>query len=372
MSTGKDKLLFTPGPLTTSPAVKAALNRDVGSRDAEFIGLIATIRDRLLALAGVSKAAGYEAVPMQGSGTFAIEAALTSCLGEDDRLLVATNGTYGDRIGQIARLAGKRVDVVKIAGDRRIEASDLEQRLRGNCPSTHVAVVHCETSSGIVNDVPAIAALARATGRKSIVDSRSAFGAIDVDMRSNDIQFLISSANKCIQGVPGFAFVLCEREALETCEGRSRSLSLDLHAQWRGLESSGQFRFTPPTQAMLAFATALDELDSEGGPPARLSRYANNQQRLVRGMRELGFATVLPDSLHGPVITTFLYPEDPGFVFDTFYEKLAERGCVIYPGKLSDIDCFRIGTAGHLFEQDIEILLTEIANVAEEMGLAVR
>ncbi|TFH24200.1 MAG: 2-aminoethylphosphonate--pyruvate transaminase [Myxococcales bacterium] len=370
MADDTDKRLFTPGPLTTSPTVKAAMLRDLGSRDDEFLTVVAGIRASLLRLAGVSVALGFEAVPVQGSGTYGVEATITTAVSADDgSLLVGSNGAYGDRLVRIAETAGIRVEAVRTSEDQRVEAAALERALERTPSLTHVAVVHCETSSGIVNDVDAIGAMCRRTGRCFIVDSMSGFGALPVDLEAAGIDFLVSSANKCMQGVPGFSFVLARRAVLAGCAGRSPSLSLDLHAQWRGLEDSGQFRFTPPTHAMLAFAQALRELDAEGGPEGRGRRYAANQRRLVAGMRALGLETVLPDALHGPVITTFRFPSDERFAFETFYRCLSERGFVIYPGKLSKLDCFRIGTAGHLFEADIDALLAAIADVLAEMGL---
>lgn len=371
MAGDADKRLFTPGPLTTSPTVKAAMLRDLGSRDGEFVRVVGEIRTALLELAGVGVEDGYEAVPLQGSGTFGVEAAITTAVPADGGLLVAANGAYGERMAAIAEVAAVPVQVVRSAALRPVEAQKIRLALEKDPRLTHVAVVHCETSSGVVNPVDEIGTLCGQAGRRYIVDSMSGFGALPIDMRAAGIDFLVSSANKCIQGVPGFSFVLCRRAALVECGGRARSLSLDLLAQWRGLERSGQFRFTPPTHAMLAFAQALRELDAEGGPAARGRRYAANQRRLVAGMRALGFDTVLPDELQGPVITSFRFPAEESFEFEAFYDRLATRGFVIYPGKLSELDCFRVGTAGHLFDADIDALLAAIGGVLDEMGVKI-
>ena len=269
----------------------------------------------------------------------------------------------------IAEIAGLPVDLARTSEDRRIDPRGVARELERRPGVTHVAAVHCETSTGIINPIEEIGRVCEAAGRSCIVDSMSGFGALPVDMQAGAVDFLVSSANKCIQGVPGFSFVLCRRDALLGCEGRSSSLSLDLYEQWQTLEQTGQFRFTPPTHAMLAFAPALRELEAEGGPQARGRRYSANQRRLASGMQAIGFKTILPEALQGCVITSFAYPDDHRFDFETFHRQLTDHGFVIYPGKLSDVDCFRIGTAGHLFEDDIDALLEAVSAVATEMGV---
>ncbi len=366
-----DKLLFTPGPLTTSRAVKEAMLRDLGSRDAEFIEIVRAIRERLLAVGGVSKADGYEAIPMQGSGTFGIEAVITSVLPDDAKLLILINGAYGRRIRAIAQTQGAIVEVLTAPEDRPIDAEDVRRALAADRDLTHVAVVHCETTSGVMNPIEAIGAAVKEAGCVYIVDAMSSFGGVPLNVWNAGVDFLVSSSNKCIEGVPGFSFVIARRDALEATENEALSVSLDLFAQWEGLEKSGQFRFTPPTHALLAFDQALKELEEEGGVEARSARYRRNHDVLLAGMREMGFREYVPAEYQSWIITTFQYPDDPAFDFNAFYEKLSERGMVIYPGKLTEVDCFRIGNIGRLDESHMRALLDAIRAVIDEMGVKV-
>jgi 2-aminoethylphosphonate-pyruvate transaminase len=362
------KLLFTPGPLTTSSSVKEAMLRDAGSRDPEFIAAVREIRSRLLSLAGAEDA-GYEAVPMQGSGTFGIESVIGSAIPRDGKLLVLINGAYGRRMAQIAQVLGIDMVQVSVSEDQPITQAMARSALAANPGVTHAGVVHCETTTGILNPIQEIGEVVRSSGCRYIVDAMSSFGGIPLSVRDCFIDFLVSSANKCIQGVPGFSFAIVRRGALQECEGRARSLSLDLHAQWKGLESDGQFRFTPPTHAVLAFRQALSELEAEGGIAGRAARYAENHRALMQGMTRLGFEAYLAPELQSHIITSFRYPRHAAFEFSHFYGLLSERGFAIYPGKLSNADCFRIGTIGHIFPADIEALVDVIGDVLGEMGL---
>lgn len=362
-----DPLLFTPGPLTTSPSVKAAMQRDVGSRDSEFIRIVAEIRSELLRIGGVSKEAGYEAVPMQGSGTFAIEAVLSSVIPPDGRLLVLANGAYGERIRQIAERLKIAVSINRWPEDESPDAATV-RRLLGEQPRpTHVAIVHLETTTGILNPIDDIAAVVREHGCRFIVDAMSSFGGVALDLAALPVDYLVSSANKCLEGVPGFSFVITRRSALQESAGWARSVSLDLLAQFEALESNGQFRFTPPTHALVAFAQALAELREEGGVPARAERFRRNREALLLGMRQLGFREYLKPEHQSDIITSFRYPEDARFDFDEFYRRLAERGYVIYPGKISHADCFRIGTIGRISVADVNGLIAAIQRVLAEM-----
>jgi 2-aminoethylphosphonate-pyruvate transaminase len=364
----QDKPLFTPGPLTTSRTVKEAMLRDLGSRDHQFIQLVRSIRQRLVMLGGATPGE-YEAVIIQGSGTFGIEAVLSTITPPEGKWLIAVNGAYGKRMVQIARVLGIQTTVLDYPEHRRVEAADIAQILVNDAAITHVGVVHCETSTGIVSNVEAIGAVVSAAGRCFFVDAMSSFGAMPLNLAQAQIDFLVSSANKCIEGVPGFAFVLARRSALLAVEGYARSVSLDLLAQWKGLEQNGQFRFTPPTHTLLAFGQALDELEMEGGIAGRMARYQRNHSVLLEGMERMGFRTYLPRPDQSHIITSFHYPDHPRFDFDDFYTSLSEKGYVIYPGKVSDADCFRIGTIGRIFEDDIHGLLIAIAATMTEMGM---
>ena len=363
----KDKTLFTPGPLTTSRTVKQAMLRDLGSRDLEFIGVVRDIRARLVALAGAAPGE-YEAILLQGSGTFAIEAVLTTTVPRDGKVLIVINGAYGRRMVTICEVA--RVDHVALEFPENTpcDPATIEQALAQDDAITHVAVVHCETTTGIMNPIAEIGARVHAAGRVYFVDAMSCFGAVSTNMGECHIGSLVSSANKCIEGVPGFSFVVAKHDTFMKTEGYARNLSLDLYAQWKGLEGNGQFRFTPPTHALLAFHQALVELEGEGGVEARGARYRANYDTLVAGMRAMGFVEYLPPELQGYVITSFRYPGDPNFSFEEFYNRLNDRDFVIYPGKVSDADCFRIGNIGRIFQADVHALLAAIRETVQEMG----
>lgn len=364
-----DKLLFTPGPLTTSFTVKEAMLTDLGSRDYEFMDKVNFIRNELLLLARVSKQSGYESVIIQGSGTFGIESVISSVTGDNDNLLVIINGAYGERISKIAEVHKIKQTRLVFAENEWPDLSKIEEVLNSNPSITHVAIVHCETTTGIINPVEAIGLLCHYYEKTYIVDAMSSFGAVPVNLGECYIDFLISSSNKCIEGVPGFSFVIAKRAKLEAAEGKARSLVLDLYAQWKGLETDGQFRFTPPTHALLAFEQALKELEIEGGISGRAHRYIENYKLLVHGMRELGFTEYLSKERQGYIITSFLYPSHEKFSFKTFYRKLNDRGMVIYPGKLSHADCFRIGNIGKIYGDDIDLLLKHIRETLQEMEI---
>jgi 2-aminoethylphosphonate-pyruvate transaminase len=368
-----NKLLFTPGPLTTSATVKAAMLRDAGSRDRDFLQTVREIRERLLALGGAASPSGageYECVLMQGSGTFSIESVISSAIPRDGKLLVLVNGAYGRRIAQIARVHGIETETLDVHENRTISPEAVAERLAASRGVTHVAVIHCETTTGIVNPIEGIGAVVERAGAAYIVDAMSSFGAIPLDLAETRIDFLISSANKCIEGVPGFGFVLARRGRLLEAKGRARTLSLDLYAQWAGFEADGQFRFTPPTHVLLAFRRALVELEAEGGVAGRAARYRANHAALMRGAAELGFETYLAPKDLTHIITAFRYPEHPRFRFEEFYGRLSDASFIIYPGKLTQEPCFRVGTIGRLFPADIEALIMAMRRVLEEMGVA--
>ena len=361
-----DKLLFTPGPLTTSQTVKQAMLCDLGSRDTEFIHAVREVRRRLVSLAGVSEA-DYTAILMQGSGTFGVESVIGSSIPADGKLLVLINGAYGRRVAQIAAVLKIPAVELVFGEDQTPTPQAVEAALAADPAITHVAVIHCETTTGIINPVEEIGAVVKKYGRCYIVDAMSSFGGLPLNMQAANIDFLVSSANKCIEGVPGFSFVIARRPPLAATRGLARSLSLDLFAQWEGLETSGQFRFTPPTHAILAYHQALLELESEGGIPARSARYRGNYETCLAGMLQLGFKPYLEPANRGFIITAFLYPRHPNFDFKKFYESLSEKGFVIYPGKLSKVDCFRIGHVGRIGPEDVRGLLAAILLTLGEM-----
>jgi 2-aminoethylphosphonate-pyruvate transaminase len=365
---GDRRLLFTPGPLTTTDTVRQAMLRDWGSRDREFIDLVRDLRTRLVRLAAGNEPE-FQAIPMQGSGTFGIESVIGSAAPKDGSLMVFVNGAYGRRMVRIAETLGIACVSVELAENEPVTAAVARGALHANPDVSHVAVVHCETTTGILNPVSEVAEVVSSAGRRVIVDAMSSFGAIELDAPACGVDFIVSSSNKCIQGVPGFSFVIARKEALEECRGRARSVSLDLYDQWLGLERDGQFRFTPPTHVLAAFRRALNELDAEGGVAARGRRYSMNHCALMEGMRRLGLRPYLAAEHQSPVITSFRYPDDDRFDFQAFYGLLSQRGFVIYPGKLSSEDCFRIGTIGDLHPPDIRRLISAMGEVLREMGV---
>ena len=358
MSDPDRQRLFTPGPINTSDAVRNAMQRDVGSRDASFIAIVLQIRGELLKIAVAGP--DFTTVLMQGSGTFAIEAAVGSLIPADGKLLVLVNGAYGRRIVTIAQQLGIAVDCIETPETEPNDPAALKAHLSAHPGITHVAAVHCETTTGILNPIAELGAVVASSGRRFIVDAMSSFGGLPIDVAAWKIDCLISSANKCLEGVPGIAFAIVRTALLQESRGRARSLSLDLCAQWDELERSGQFRFTPPTHVILALAAALEELAREGGVTAREKRYRENQRALLSGMKSMGFRPVLRDDVQSPIITAFHSPADPRFDFEDFYRRLALRGLIIYPGKLSRIDSFRIGTIGQLTLRDLADLLEAV------------
>ncbi len=337
-------LLLTPGPLTTSARTRAALGRDWGSRDAAFIALSEGVRARLAGLVG--GVGSHVAVPIQGAGTFAVEAAVQSLVPRDGRLLVLVNGAYGRRIAEMARRIGRLGRVLEVAEDQPFPPGAVRAALADDAAITDVALVHCETTSGLLNPLAPIAAIVQSAGRRLILDAMSSFGAVPIDVRATPCAAVVGSANKGLEGVPGLGFVVAELAHLAGCADNAVSLSLDLHAQWRGFEANRQWRFTPPVQVVAGLAAALDQLEEEGGIPARHARYQANCATLTAGMRAHGFATYIDDAHQAPVIVTFRIPAGGWFDFDRFYEYLAALGVMIYPGKLTQEPSFRIGCIG--------------------------
>lgn len=365
---GGEPYLLTPGPLTTSIRTKRAMLRDWGSRDDVFRDITADIRRRLVAMADGGE--DFDCVPMQGSGTFAVEAALSSFIPRDGKALVLINGAYGERAARILDCLG-RDHVTHHTGEYEPPAPcDIDRILAGDGAITDIFVVHCETSSGVLNPVKEIADIVAARGRRLIIDSMSAFGAIPLDAREVAFDVMVSSANKCIEGVPGFGFIIARKDAMERAAGNSHSLSLDVHDQWVYMNKTRQWRFTPPTHAVAAFREALLQHEEEGGVAGRNARYRRSHRVLVSGMRSMGFETLLTDGQMAPVITTFYSPADPAFDFDRFYDELAARGYVIYPGKLTEAATFRLGCIGYLDEHVMQGLIDAMAGVLAVMGVS--
>ncbi|MET3999353.1 2-aminoethylphosphonate--pyruvate transaminase [Marinobacterium sp. MBR-109] len=359
--------LLTPGPINTTLSVKQAMLQDWGSWDGDFRAMTARLCQQLVAL--IDGEDSHVCVPMQGSGTFAVEATLATLVPKDGKLLILMNGAYGQRMGKIMNYLGRDYVALDKGDYEPPRGEEVEAILAADPAITHVALVHCETSSGILNPVEEIAEAVARQGRRLIIDSMSAFGAVAISAKTVQFDALISSANKCFEGVPGFGFSLVRQSALDASKGNAHSLSLDLLDQWQYLAKTGQWRYTPPTHVVAAFLQALKEHATEGGIVGRHARYQRNQQRLVAGMRRMGFETLLSDEWLSPIIITFFSPGHPNFDFQAFYDRMKARGFIIYPGKLTEEDSFRLGCIGQLHDVQIDAVLAAVAAVLDELQI---
>ena len=363
-----DPLLLTPGPLTTSASVKQAMVHDWGSRDQGFVAINKMVLEKIVELAGAQGT--HVTVPVQGSGTFAVEAMITTFVPRTGKLLVVMNGAYGQRARKIAEIAGRAVATYETPEDTPPDLAALDALLAGDKAITHVFAVHCETTSGILNPIAELAALVARHGRRLLVDSMSAFGALEIDTRKVPYDALAASSNKCLEGVPGLGFVVCRKEALAACKGNATTLVLDLFDQAEGFAKTGQYRFTPPIHVIVALGKAIEEHAAEGGVAGRGKRYRENAKVLIDGMRAMGFRTLLADRLQAPIIVTFHMPTDPRFVFQQFYDGLKDRGYVIYPGKLTVAESFRMGCIGRLYPEQMKGALAAVREVLDEMRVS--
>jgi len=363
-----DPLLLTPGPLTTSKSVKEVMVHDWGSRDSTFLRINKEVLETLPAI--INASGTHVTVPMQGSGTFAVEAMLTTFVSASGKVLLLVNGAYGHRAKRICDIARRAAVVHETPEDTPPDLTEVERILAADKAITHVFVVHCETTSGILNPIVEVGRIVEKHGRRLLIDSMSAFGALPLDAKQICFDAVAASSNKCIEGVPGLGFVIARESALAECKGNATTLVLDLHDQWQNFVKTGQYRFTPPIHVIVSFHQALREFQEEGGQLGRGLRYSENCRILIDGMRELGFQPLLPERLQAPIIVTFHMPKDPKFVFQTFYDALKDRGYVIYPGKLTVADSFRIGCIGRLNAEHMRGALAAVADVLRGMGIA--
>ena len=358
----KPYLLLTPGPLTTSNEVKMAMLKDWCTWDKEYNNIVQEIREKLVKLAVPSGNYNkYTSVLMQGSGSFGVESVIGTAISKNGKLLILSNGAYGNRMGEIAKVLKINYTIEKFGDKEAIDINKVKEILENDSSITHVSVVHSETTSGILNSIEKIGELVKEFNKIYIVDAMSSFGGIEIDIEEVRADFIISSSNKCIQGVPGFSFIVCRKDILEKCSGQARSLSLDLYSQWKVMEeNNGKWRFTSPTHTVRAFYQALLELEKEGGVIEREKRYRKNNTILREGMKKLGFKSLIPEEYQSPIITTFFAPKSPDYNFEDFYYKLKKEGFVIYPGKVTDIESFRIGNIGEVYPDDIYALLKAV------------
>ncbi len=367
MIRGNDPILLTPGPLTTSLETKQAMLRDWGSWDAGFNAITASICRDLVALAHGGEQ--YVCVPLQGSGTFAVEAAIGNLVPRDGRVLVPNNGAYCARIVRICRYLNRAVVDLPIAEDRPATAAAVDAALAADPSISHVALVHCETGAGLRNDLEGIAQVCRARGKGLIVDAMSSFAALPIDVRVTPLDALIAASGKCLEGVPGMGFVIVRRDVLEASAGNSHSLAMDLHDQYVYMQRTTQWRFTPPTHVVAALRAAVDQFVAEGGQPARGARYAENCATLIEGMRALGFRPYLEPAVQAPIIVTFHAPSDPAYEFRAFYGRVRARGYILYPGKLTQVETFRVGCIGAIDSNEMRNVVAAIGATLKEMGI---
>ena len=367
MTKERDAYLLTPGPLTTSLATKQAMLRDWGSWDADFNQITGRVREHLVAI--LHGEGTHECVPLQGSGTFSVEAAIGTLVPRNGHVLVPVNGAYCERIAKICRYLGRKVTVQKYADDAQVRPQDIDRLLAQEPGITHVALVHCETSAGLLNPLHEIAEVAARRGKGVIADAMSSFGAIEIDARKTPLDAVIAASGKCLEGVPGMGFVLVRRALLEKCEGNAHSLAMDLYDQWTYMQKTTQWRFTPPTHVVAALRCALDQFKAEGGVAARGARYRKNCDTLIDGMAALGFRPFLPRAVQAPVIVTFHAPGDPNYSFKAFYEKVKARGYVLYPGKLTKVETFRVGCIGAIDANEMRNVVSAVAETLKEMGV---
>ena len=363
----RDPILLTPGPLTTTLPTKMAMLRDWGSWDAEFNAVTAHVRDKLADIMHGRET--HTCVPLQGSGTFAIEAAVNTLVPRNGHVLVLINGAYGKRMAKLTEMMGRRLTMFETPDDVPTTADDVDRLLAGDASITHVGLIHCETSTGIENPLAAIADVVARHGRSLIVDAMSSFGALPVDARTTRFDALIAASGKCVEGPPGMGFVLVRKGLLERCAGNSTSLVLDLADQWAYMEKTTQWRFTPPTHVVVALNAALDQFIAEGGRPARLARYTANYETLVAGMRELGFQPFLDPAIQAPIIVTFHAPADARYGFKEFYDRVRDKGFILYPGKLTQVETFRVGCIGAIGPDEMRHAVNTVRDTLAEMGI---
>ena len=363
----RDPILLTPGPLTTSLQTKSAMLRDWGSWDSSFNAVTARVRERLLAV--INGAATHVCVPMQGSGTFSIEAAVNTLVPRSGHVLVLINGAYGKRMARLTSMMGRKLTVFETADDVPTTGADVARLLDADATITHVGLIHCETSTGIENPLADIAAVVAARKRSLIVDAMSSFGALPIDAAKIPFDALIAASGKCIEGPPGMGFVFVRKTVLEQCAGNSTSLSLDLHDQWVYMEKTTQWRFTPPTHIVVALDAALDQYRAQGGQPARLARYTANCETLVAGMKEMGFKAFLDPRIQAPIIVTFHAPADARYAFKAFYDKVRDKGFVLYPGKLTQLETFRVGCIGAIGPDEMRHAVNAVRDALRELGI---
>ena len=362
-----DKKLLTPGPLTTSESTKKAMLHDWGSRDIKFINLNKKIRQTLVELINGQNV--FECVPMQGSGTFSVEAMIGSLTNKKSKILILINGAYGQRMKKICSYMSRNFITYEVAEHEIHDINKIQNLINENKDLTHIFSVYCETTSGILNPIQSISELSKKNNISFFIDAMSAFGALPLDIKTTYFDAVAASSNKCLEGVPGVGFILVRKSVLQNSKNNSHSLSLDLYDQWESMEKNAQWRFTPPTHVLAAFNQALIEHKKEDGTKGRYKRYKKNCKIICDGMAELGFKQLLPNEVQAPIIITFLQPKVQNFDFKKFYNSLSDKGLLIYHGKLTVADTFRIGCIGHLNEKDMNEAILAVENTLKDLDI---
>ena len=368
MTTHREAVLLTPGPLTTSLRTKLAMLKDWGSWDSDFIAITARVRQSLLDI--VHGHDSHVVVPLQGSGTFSVEAAVATVVPRNGHVLVLDNGAYCKRAAKLTHLMGRRSTVVPFAEDAAVSPDVLQTHLLADKSITHVVMIHCETGAGVLNPLQAVADVCQAQGKGLIVDAMSSFAALEIDARKVHFDALVAASGKCLEGVPGMGFVFIRKAILPQCEGNNSSLAMDLYDQYIYMEKTGQWRFTPPTHVLVALNEAIAQFEEEGGQAARLKRYQSNCRTLVDDMAELGFKPFLDPAIQAPIIVTFHAPADPRYQFKTFYDIAKKNGFILYPGKLTQVETFRVGCIGAIGPVEMTQAVHAVALTLKEMGIA--
>jgi 2-aminoethylphosphonate-pyruvate transaminase len=364
----REAILLTPGPLTTTLRTKVAMLRDWGSWDSDFIAVTARVRRALLDI--ISGHETHAVVPLQGSGTFSVEAAVATVVPRQGHVLVLDNGAYCKRAAKLTGLMGRKTTVVAFDESEAVSPQALDEMLTADPSITHVVMIHCETGAGVHNPLQAVADVCARHGRGLIVDAMSSFAALEIDARKVRFDALIAASGKCLEGVPGMGFVFLRKDILDGCAGNSQSLAMDLHDQYVYMEKTGQWRFTPPTHVLVALDEAIAQFQEEGGQSARLARYEKNYQTLVQGMAELGFKPYLDPAIQAPIIVTFHAPADARYDFRRFYEAAKANGFILYPGKLTQIETFRVGCIGAIDSVQMQQAVHAVALALKELGIA--
>jgi 2-aminoethylphosphonate-pyruvate transaminase len=363
----RDRILLTPGPLTTTLRTKLAMLRDWGSWDGDFNAVTARVRSSLLKVIGGEET--HVVVPLQGSGTFSVEAAVATVVPREGHVLVLDNGAYCKRAARLTSLMGRRCTTLACDEATPVSPQVLADQLAQDPSITHVVLIHCETGAGVLNPLQQVADVCQQRGKGLIVDAMSSFGALPIDAAKVRFDALVAASGKCLEGVPGMGFVFLRKAILDSCSGNSQSLAMDLYDQHAYMEKTGQWCFTPPTHVVVALHEAIRQFEEEGGQGARLARYSDNCRTLVDGMARLGFRPFLKPEFQAPIIVTFHAPADPRYEFKAFYQAAREHGFILYPGKLTQIETFRVGCIGAIGRGEMEQAVHAVQLALRDLGV---